>query len=204
MRRFKLHVDEIIQGEFTPKKLNLLLIFQVNCPGCFTYALPTFNELFKKYKSQLGILALSTAFEDFDLNSKENTELLIHQGELIGETKKALLQQGIEKLPYELQFPIGMDSFLQPNQKEKLVETICLIDPNFQIWSDYDKDLLRKKVLIYLQNQQKTPMTFTANQFRGTPTIVLFNEQNELLFSWFGHQPLESIVGKVESQLLKV
>ncbi len=191
----------MIQSSFSPKKLNLALLFQVNCPGCFIYALPVFNQLYKKYKEQLGMVALSTAFEDYELNSKENTELLVNHGVLIGETKKALNEQGNEKLPYELHFPIGMDAILQSDQKEELVETICSIDPNFQIWSEYDQNLLRKKVLIYLSNQQKTSLTFTANQFKGTPTIVLFNEQNELLHSWFGHQPIDDIITKIESQL---
>lgn len=49
------------------------------------YALPTFNKLYEKFNSELGFIALSTAFEDFDLNTKENTELLINSNELVGE-----------------------------------------------------------------------------------------------------------------------
>ena len=96
MRRLNLHIDKMVQGEFHPKKLNLLLLFQVNCPGCFVYALPTFNQLYEKYNQQIGFIALSTAFENFDLNTHQNTKLLVDKGELIGETKKALHQQGIE------------------------------------------------------------------------------------------------------------
>ena len=198
MQKLHLHIDQIINGTFSPKKLNLLLMFQVNCPGCFIHALPTFNELFQKLHNQLGFIALSTAFEDYTLNAKENTELLIKDGELVGETKKYLLDQGIEKLPYKLPFPIGMDAFMEPYQKEGLIENICSLNPDYPTWASSDQNLLKKKVLIYLDNQQKTSLTFTANQFKGTSTIVLFNDQNELLHSWFGHQAIDEIIQTVE------
>lgn len=201
MNKLQLHIGEMVQGEFSPKKLNLLLMFQVNCPGCFLYALPTFNQLFEKYDAHLGFIALSTAFEDFGLNTQENTELLINESELIGETKKALLQQGHQKLPYELLFPVGMDALLGPNQKEELVENICSLNPNYSVWSTYDQKMLRTRVLNYVNTQEKISLTFTANQFRGTPTIVLFNDQKELIYSWFGHQPIDEIIHKIETSI---
>jgi hypothetical protein len=80
MRNIYLHIDKMIQGEFNPKKQNLLLVFQVNCPGCFMYALPTFNQLHATYNEHIGFIALSTAFEDFESNTSINTELLINTG----------------------------------------------------------------------------------------------------------------------------
>ena len=203
MQKLHLHIDKMIQGKFSPKKLNLLLVFQVNCPGCFIYALPTFNKLYEQYSEKLGFLALSTAFEDFTLNSQAHTELLVNKGEVIGETKKMFADQGIDKLPYSLNFPVGMDPFLEPNEQDELVNKICLLNPNYQIWSKYDQDLLRSKVTVYLKSQEKTPLTFTANQFRGTPSIVLFNERNVLLKSWFGHQPTEEIIKSIETFINK-
>ena len=188
----------MIQRKFNPQKLNLLLMFQVNCPGCFVYALPIFNELYEKYHEQIGFIALSTAFEDYDLNTVEHTKALVDQGELVGETKKALAQRGIDKLPYELQFPIGMDAHLEAGQYEELAEQICHLNPNYPVWAQYDQDLLREKVMVYLKNQDKVSLTFTANQFRGTPTIALFNDNDELLNSWFGHQPVEAIIKDIE------
>lgn len=201
MKKLQLHIGEMIQGEFSPKGLNLLLIFQVNCPGCFIYALPTFYQLFEKYNDRLGFIALSTAFEDFDLNTRTNTELLIRESELVGETKKALLQQGHEKLPYKLPFPVGMDALLGPNQKEELVGNICSLNPDFPVWSAYDQNLLRTRVLDYINAQEKVSLTFTANQFKGTPTIVLFNDQKELIHSWFGHQSIDEIIHKIETSI---
>lgn len=55
----------------------------------------------------------------------------------------------------------------------------------------------------YLDSQQKISLTFTSNQFRGTPTLGLFNDQNELLYSWFGHQSYEEIVNHIESLIIK-
>ena len=201
MKKLQLDIGEMIQGEFSPKGLNLLLIFQLNCPGCFIYALPTFSQLYKKYNDRLGFIALSTAFEDFGLNTQVNTELLVNESELTGETKKALLQQGHQKLPYELPFPIGMDALLDSNQREELVENICSLNPNYSAWSAYDQKLLRTRVLDYVNTQEKISLTFTANQFKGTPTIALFNDQKELIHSWFGHQPIDEIIHRIETSI---
>jgi hypothetical protein len=203
MKKLNLYAGEKLQGEYIPKTFNLILMFQVNCPGCFTHAFPLFNKLYKRFNNELGFIALSTAFEDFDLNTKENTELLINSNEFVGETKKAFIQQNINKLPYELLFPIAMDSLLQSNQKTEVIEAICSLNPNYPIWSEFDQKLLQKKVSEYLDNQQKVSLTFTTNQFKGTPTIGLFNDQNELLHSWFGHHHFEGIVDTIDSFSIK-
>jgi len=98
MRKLHLHIDKMIKGQFNPKKINLLLLFQVNCPGCFSYSLPLFNKLYHQFNKDLGFIALSTAFEDFKLNTLKNTVALANEGELIGETKKFLSDQGHERI----------------------------------------------------------------------------------------------------------
>ena len=60
---------------------------------------------------------------------------------------------------------------------------------------------MRERVEQYLHNQQEIPMTFTTNQFKGTPTLVLFNEEHKILASWFGHIRLDAITEKIESML---
>ena len=87
MRKLYLDIAKTIQGEFHLKS-NHLLMFLVNCSGCFLYALPLFNQLYQQYSNQLGFVGVSIAFEDFDLNTKENTKLLVTKGEIISETKK--------------------------------------------------------------------------------------------------------------------
>ena len=74
MKKLELNYDKEIQGSFTLSKINILLVFQVNCPGCFSYALPFFNKIYQDYrKEDVSFLALSTAFEDFDKNTLSNT-----------------------------------------------------------------------------------------------------------------------------------
>ena len=198
MRKLHIRVEEELQGNFSLQKLNLLLIFQVNCPGCFTHALPLFNELFEQYKNQLGFLALSTAFEDFDINTKENTKALLEKGELVGETKKMLNQYGKEKLPYPIHFPVAMDEKMKTPYKNSVIENICYLNPDFQIWPDYDKNLMRERISEYLDQQSEISLTFTSNQLKGSPTLVLLNEKSELLQSWFGHVQKEMITEKIQ------
>lgn len=45
----RLVVDRWLRGEQPTSGLVLLLIFQVNCPGCFLHALPTALELHRRY-----------------------------------------------------------------------------------------------------------------------------------------------------------
>ncbi|WP_010521447.1 hypothetical protein [Aquimarina agarivorans] len=193
-----LYVGEKIQGNFEPKKLNLLLNFQVNCPGCFLYALPTFSKLYKKYNNNLGFLALSTAFEDFDVNTTKNTIDLVNEGTLVGHTKHALAEYGYNKLQIKPEFPIAMDKKMESSQIDEITEKICLLNPNFSIWSNYDQDLFLKKVKNYLVKLPEVSLTFTTNQFRGTPTFTLFNN-NEILHSWFGHVKIAEITTKINS-----
>lgn len=172
-------------------------MFQVNCPGCFLYGFPLLNKLYAQFKDDLGFIGLSTAFEDFDLNTAANTQLLIDQGELVGATKQALSQNGVTSLPYSINFPVGMDQKVMETEHTAISEKICHLNPNFTTWSPFDQNLLRNRVLKYLQKQQQISYTFTANQFNGTPTIVLFNNEMDLLHAWFGHVQEQEIVDKI-------
>lgn len=199
MKKIELEIGNELQDTFELKKLNLLLVFQVNCPGCFSYALPFFNKLYKEYSvNEISFLALSTAFEDFDKNTLSNTQDLIQNGLLVGETKKMLSQYGYEKLPYTLDFPIAMDKF---NDKEigmdSLTDKICNINPYYNLWSGVEKKELYKRVSHYLQSLDKIALTFTLNQLRGTPSFILFNDNFEILDDWFGHVSYELIASRI-------
>ena len=111
-------VDTWVQGD--PIQLNdlvgsvvLVEVFQVNCPGCFLYALPKAIQLHETYQEQgLVIIGLATAFEDYDKNTLGNLQRLVETGEVIGETLKALTHQGMltdGKLEWKLPFSVGMD-----------------------------------------------------------------------------------------------
>lgn len=105
-----LHLDlgEVLQGDASLRTRTVVLVFQVNCPGCFLYALPT-AEAIHQERDRLGlsVLAVSTAFEDFSLNTVENTRALVDHGTLVGETKRHL---GMSRYPGTLSFSIATDA----------------------------------------------------------------------------------------------
>ena len=88
MNKFKLNVGPLVQGTFDLKPINIAFVFQVNCPGCFIYGFPSMNNLFQQFKDNVGFIGISTAFEDFEYNNVVNTQLLLHEGITVGETKK--------------------------------------------------------------------------------------------------------------------
>lgn len=152
MTKFHLSTEKILQGDFTPQSINLMLIFQVNCPGCFIYALPLAAKLYEQYKNRINILGLSTAFEDFELNTIANTKQLLQSGEMVGVTRQYFLQEQIERYQVPLEFAIAFDR-----------------------------------------------ETFHRNFLPGTPSWVVFDQDCNMLVSWFGHkseEEVESILGR--------
>ena len=143
MPKLNLQISEFLQGQFTEKNLNLLLVFQVTCPGCFLYAMPLFNELYRAYSNRLGFLSLSSAFEDYEYNNIENTKALISDGILVGETQKALVSRDIDKMPYAIDFPVAMDAKMEAADQKSVVEHICNSDLNFASLSEVDKATFR-------------------------------------------------------------
>ena len=206
MQKLILQHDDLLKGSFKPGKINFLLVFQVNCPGCFMYAIPVVNQLYREFNNQVSFLGLSTAFEDFDLNTSENTMRLLLYNEVVGETKKAFLHQKIKEYPFPVEFPVAMDAMADSEfDYESGAETICHINPTYKIWSEFDQKALKEKVVAYLENLPALSLTFTLNQLKGTPSIVVFNEHFEILSSRFGHfaydilhQEMEEIINQFD------
>ncbi|MEL6557872.1 MAG: hypothetical protein AAFQ94_06775 [Bacteroidota bacterium] len=204
MQKLILEHESLLKGSFTPGKLNFLLVFQVNCPGCFIYAIPMVNRLYREFSDQISFLGLSTAFEDFDLNTEENTKRLLFNNEIIGETKKVFEHQGLTEFPYPVEFPVAMDRKAGPQfDYEAGAEFICNSNPNYKVWSQFDQQSLTEKVVSYLKNQQELALTFTLNQLKGTPSMIIFNDQLEIFESWFGHVSYE-IVQQELKQMTKL
>jgi hypothetical protein len=193
---------EPIKTSFTPKKLNLLFVFQMNCPDCFIYGIPLVNEVFQKYNdSEFGILGLSTACEDFDLNTLENTLLLLEQNNLVGVTKEQL---GAD-YQFPILFPVVMDKKLSPEEAilEENVEKMCQINPNYPQWSIEEKQQVQNRVKEYLMSLPTISYTFTINQFPGTPTFILFDQALNILAGWFGDQNLHSLESEINNHKTK-
>ena len=87
---------------------------------------------------------------------------------------------------------------MEAADQETVVEHICNSDLNFASLSEIDQASVKNRVRDYLNKQEAVSITFTSNQFRGTPTIVLFDDVLTIIDSWFGHVPAEVVVKKIE------
>jgi len=193
-----LSVSEWVQGRPTNVdkengKVVLVEVFQVNCPGCFTHGIPQAIDMYRKYRdSDLRVLGIATAFEDFDKNTIENLKILLTTGELIGEPVKVLGQYGHllpgNKLSYKIPFPVGMDVLLRhgPLTREKILDFIEANIPEFGSYPEKDKQLAFAQVQQYLQQKQYSAKTFEEYGLRGTPSAILIDKKGILRQTFFG------------------
>ncbi len=172
-----MQLGAVLQGEFQVKALNLLLVFQVNCPGCFVYALPLAARLHDHYGDRVNILGLSTAFEDFDLNTLDNTHRLLATGEVVGMTKLYWQRQGHNSYDVPIQFPIAFD----------LLEGSQPVTP-----PDGESPTSAARGIGY---------TFRVNQLQGTPSWILFDESCTILAQWFGHKSESAVESLLQEAL---
>jgi hypothetical protein len=186
VKRIQLCIDRILQGTFELQALNLLFVFQVNCPGCFIYGFPLVNKLYWQYRDRgLNVLGLSTAFEDFDYNTAKNTQLLLTEKKTVGATRKALGDDYLQTID----FAIAVDCLTTGLELDTLenMEFFCEAIPDFDLLPKTERDRHRQAVTDYLQRTPKTSSTFFLNQLPGTPTFLLVNQNLQLLEGWFGH-----------------
>ncbi|MGZ8911442.1 MAG: peroxiredoxin family protein [Methylococcaceae bacterium] len=171
----------------------LVEVFQVNCPGCFLYALPEAIELHNRYKQQgLTVLGVATAFEDFDKNTLENLTRLAEKGEVIGETLRWLRQHEeliAGKLPYRIPFPLAMDN-LNVRQDDVTDEVIAAFIkdrvPGFALQPVAAQNKIWEQVREYLQALEYHADTFETFALKGTPSAILVDKQGILRDCRFG------------------
>lgn len=204
--KFHLATSHILQGDFKFQDLNLMLIFQVNCPGCFVHGFPFANYLYKQFGSKgLKVMGLSTAFEDYEINTLENTRLMLEKKELVGETRKLLNESGYFEVPYPIEFAVGFDE-LQPMKDieltDEVVEKMCATLPDYEKCNFTERKLVRGQVKEYLSHKKFSAATFDANSLRGTPSWVLFDKDLNIFGQWFGHQEHDEIEHRI-GELLK-
>ena len=193
-----LKVSKWVQGVPTnidKEKDNVVLVevFQVNCPGCFLYAIPEAIDIHKKYgEDGVTVIGLATAFEDYDKNTLENLEMLLTTGEVIGETRKMLAQYDRlddNKLPYKIPFRVAMDSLKQESadlSQGRVMDFIESQFPDFRSYSEQYKADLIERVKQYLRTKQYTAETFEEYALRGTPSSILIDEKGILRHVSFG------------------
>ncbi len=177
-------------------KVVLLEVFQVNCPGCFLYALPQALDLHQRYSDKgLTVLGIATAFEDFDKNTLENLLRLVEKQEVIGETFNTLDQHGIltaGRLPFNIPFPLAMDRLTKRDTEISEDEITAFIEehiPNYRQQSKaYQEDTLRR-ARAYLQKLEYHAQTFELFDLKGTPSHILVDKNGILRDCSFGTQP---------------
>ena len=190
---FHLHIQKLLQGNFQLMDINVAFVFQVNCPGCFMYGIPLVNGLFEKFNKETGFIGVSTAFEDFDLNTEANTLQLLKTGKLIGETGKYFNSVGIERFTGKILFPVAFD-VLKPAKEfltDENILTVCNRNQKFTLLSSEERQTMLMNVREYYSPYRFIAETFTLNQLQGTPSFIIFDNQYNLLQSFFGYQDKE-------------
>jgi len=196
-----LSVSDWVQGK--PVNFDQLLgrvvlveVFQVNCPGCFLYALPQATKLHQRYADQgLSVLGVATAFEDFDKNTLENLIHLAATGEVIGETLRILSEHGLltdGHLPYRIPFPLGMDRLQKCGNEVTEIDINDFIQsriPDFALQPEHYQQQLRLRVEKYLHDLIYQAETFERFKLKGTPSHILVDKQGLLRDCAFGDYP---------------
>ncbi|MFZ0220847.1 MAG: TlpA family protein disulfide reductase [Candidatus Nitrosopolaris sp.] len=206
-----LSVSKWVQGRPTnidKERGNVVLVevFQVNCPGCFTYGIPQAVDMYKKYyNNDLRVLGVATAFEDFDKNTLENLKLLLTTGEVIGAPRRVLGEYGRlapgNKIGYKIPFPVAMDTLLEigPLTDDNVTD---FIEANFRDFRSYivkEQESIYERAKQYLKLKQFSAKTFEEYGLRGTPSAILIDKKGVLRQTFFGSN--NSLEGTVKELL---
>ena len=171
----------------------LIIVFQVNCPGCFTHGIPEVVEVKEKFiDTPLLVWGLATAFEDFHLNRIENLKKLLASGEVVGDTFLALNAKGLLNnncLDLSISFPVAWDKVVPHQPDNYLLDAQKFIKkdfPQFDSFPTKNQKIILQQVTSYLKNKKFKAKTFEAYQLQGTPSILLIDKQGILRGKWFG------------------
>jgi hypothetical protein len=198
--KLALNYTEVINGELNLGPINLMMVFQVNCPGCFMHGFPMLRELQIHYGNKISCIALSTAFEDFQINTEENAKLLVNTGELVGETLRAQEAHHLNWDKATLSVPVVIDEVVSQSelQKSEFVESIITNIFDQTTTSPLEQENMRASLYNYFSQLPQCGKTFAANLMRGTPSFFLFTDSMEILVQWFGHSDSRLIRNKLD------
>jgi peroxiredoxin len=185
-----LKIGEWVQGVPTnidkeKGKVVVVEVFQVNCPGCFLHGIPEVIGVYNNTdKSEVKVLGIATAFEDYDKNTLDNLRLLLTKGEVIGETLRALRMYGkVEnenKLPYSIPHSVAMDALIRTSGKVQKKQVLDFLEENvsgYQTYSKQDKLMLFERAKQYLGSKEYSALTFEEYKLKGTPSTILIDRK---------------------------
>ena len=194
-----LKIGEWVQGVPTNidrelGKVIVVEVFQVNCPGCFLYGIPEAISVYENTsKSDVRVLGIATAFEDYDKNTLDNLKLLLTKGEVIGETLRALRMYGKlsngNKLPYTIPHPVAMDALVRRTGDVPESQILDFIEANvgsYQSYSEENKQMLFDRAKNYLVSKEFAALTFEEYKLRGTPSTILIDRNGLIRDIAFG------------------
>ena len=173
----------------------LIEVIQVNCTGCFVYALPEAIRLHENYKSQgLKVFAIATAFENFEHNTLNNLERLLQHGELQGDPLDQLVDADFledNKLPYSIPFSVAMDKLVKNEEAatEQAIEQFILSQiPDFHQgkFSESRKQEIYQRAKSHLNAKTFNALTFEMYKLQGTPSNILIDKKGNLRQVSFG------------------
>lgn len=184
-------------------------VFQVNCPGCFMYAMPEAIDVYNRYGSEgVRVLGVATAFEDFDKNTLANLEMLAETGEVVGDTLESLGRYGRlrdgNRLPYKIPFPLGMDELVPVGGDVGMDSIRAVIDPQVP---DFDsrpaeyREAVVERVRAHLLSKRYSARTFEMYALRGTPSTIVVDRRGVLRSVTFGSAGGGSLERAVRSLL---
>ena len=208
-----LQISEWIQGMPTNldqerDKVVLVEVFQVNCPGCFMYGIPSAMDIYRDYADDgVRVLGLATAFEDYDKNTAENLKMLAETGQVIGDTLDTLGRYGQldqDRLRYKIPFPLAMDAVTRSTGgagQQQVMDLIHSQIPDFDSHPMETRERVIRQAGEYLNAKEYSAGTFESYALRGTPSTILVDRRGILRDVSFGQgNGLESMVRKLISE----
>jgi hypothetical protein len=166
-------------------KVIVVEVFQVNCPGCFLYGIPEAIAVYNNTdKSEVKVLGVATAFEDYDKNTLDNLKLLLTKGEVIGDTLRALRMYGRldkeNKLSYSIPHPVAMDALIRGPDDVQERQVLDFLEANvdgYQSYNDQDRRMLFDRARHYLLSKEFVALTFEEYKLKGTPSTILVDRK---------------------------
>jgi hypothetical protein len=183
-----LKVSEWVQGKETNidkeiGKVVLVQVFQVNCPGAVYDGMKEAVKVYDRYKrSDVTVLGLATAFEDYDKNTISNLRKMLKDGKVVGDTEiygrgNGLLD-GDGKLSYKIPFPVSMDSIVEGVGATKDRCEGISMSAFCKNFGDLDADQ-KSMVMNHLKNKPLAE-TFEGYNLQGTPSSIIVDGMGKL------------------------